>query len=207
MGAVSVSPKISWGPVVESRALASFFGCAMPPDPIGVARCCEPRKWGRPLSGALKVARPPQRSVPRDIHHLATLRALTASTTTIGRKMGLARELSFAQCRSPVSKRTTGSQHADPSRRRVGRPAPLALPEAYHREPVCAFDPRRGDATDLATGELCTFLCASPSPRWRAVEKTRWKNSRGRPVRLRLASFPANALPRQNEDARTAAWL
>src|SRR6516164_2376575 len=74
VGAVSVSPKISWGPVVESRALASFFGCAMPPDPIGVARCCEPRKWGRPLSGALKVARPPQRSVPRDIHHLATLR-------------------------------------------------------------------------------------------------------------------------------------
>jgi hypothetical protein len=33
------------------------------------------------------------------------------------------------------------------------------------------------------------------------------KDLRGRPVRLRLASFPADALPRKNEDARTAVSL
>jgi hypothetical protein len=45
-------------------------------------------------------------------------------------------------------------------------------PEVSHRERVCASDPRRGDATGLATGELCTFLRAAPSSKWRAVEKT-----------------------------------
>src|SRR5262245_1768706 len=74
-----------------------------------------------------------------------------------------------------------------------------------HREPVCASDPRRGDATDLATLLLCTF-CALRHPPREGLWKTLFEMC-GRPVRLRLASVPANALPRTSEDARTAAWL
>jgi hypothetical protein len=83
---------------------------------------------------------------------------------------------------------------------------PSGSPEVSHREPVCASDPRRGNATGLTTGELCTFLRAVPASRVEGCGKT-WMEFRGRPVRLRLASFPANALLRQSEDARTAVWL